>query len=241
MSRILIIEDNLALAQGLQNNLEVDGHAVAVAADGAAGLEALAGHPDLVVLDLMLPDQSGFRVLRELRERDREVPVLILTALGAETDKVRGLRLGADDYVTKPFGLLELLARVDALLRRTAPAAGSRPADPEEVRFADITIYPATRTVLRRRELIALRPKEYDLLLALVRRGGRVATRAELLSEVWGYQDDVLSRTVDTHVGELRRKLEPDPAEPRHLLTVRKVGYRLVRDGGLSDAFLTSP
>jgi DNA-binding response OmpR family regulator len=231
MSRILIIEDNLALAQGLQNNLEVDGHAVAVAADGAAGLEALRGRPDLVVLDLMLPDQSGFRVLRDLRERDPEVPVLILTALGAESDKVRGLRLGADDYVTKPFGLLELLARVDALLRRAAPAAGTRPADAEEVRFADITIYPATRTVLRGREMIALRPKEYDLLLALVRRGGRVATRAELLSEVWGYRDDVLSRTVDTHVGELRRKLEHDPAEPRHLLTVRKVGYRLDRDG----------
>jgi DNA-binding response OmpR family regulator len=231
MSRILIIEDNLALAQGLQNNLEVDGHAVAVAADGAAGLEALRGRPDLVVLDLMLPDQSGFRVLRDLRERDPEVPVLILTALGAESDKVRGLRLGADDYVTKPFGLLELLARVDALLRRAAPAAGPRPADAEEVRFADITIYPATRTVLRGREMIALRPKEYDLLLALVRRGGRVATRAELLSEVWGYRDDVLSRTVDTHVGELRRKLEHDPAEPRHLLTVRKVGYRLDRDG----------
>jgi DNA-binding response OmpR family regulator len=231
MSRILVIEDNLALAQGLQNNLEVDGHAVEVAADGAAGLEALGGHPDLVVLDIMLPDQSGFRVLRELRERNSEVPVLILTALGAESDKVRGLRLGADDYVTKPFGLLELLARVDALLRRAAPAAGSPPADPEEVRFADFTIYPATRTVLRGRELIALRPREYDLLLALVRRGGRVATRAELLSEVWGYQDDVLSRTVDTHVGELRRKLERDPAAPRHLLTVRKVGYRFARDG----------
>lgn len=227
MSHILIIEDNTTLAQGLRGNLEVEGHSVAIAADGESGVRAIrAAPPDLVILDLMLPDQSGFRILREVREQGFDRPVLVLTALGAEEDKVRGLRLGADDYVTKPFGLLELIARVEVLLRRagrSAPAA----AEAAEIRFGDITVYPATHTVLRGEELVPLRPKEYELLLALARRGGRVASRAELLTEVWSYGDDVLSRTVDTHVAELRRKLEADPAEPQHVLTVRKVGYRL--------------
>ncbi len=225
MSRILLIEDNLQLAQGLCNNLEIEGHVVELAGDGAAGLARLDPAPDLVILDLMLPDQSGFRVLRDLRERNQSVPVLILTALGAEADKVRGLRLGADDYVTKPFGLLELMARTDALLRRAvrAPAAAGR----EPLRFGTVVVYRETRTVLREGAVVALTPKEYELLDALVRRDGRVASRAELLNEVWGYPDDVLSRTVDTHIGELRRKLETDPTEPQHLLTVRKVGYRL--------------
>jgi DNA-binding response OmpR family regulator len=242
MSRVLIIEDNLSLAQGLRENLEVEGHLVTVAPDGAAGLDALAPPPDLVILDLMLPDQNGFRVLRSLRERDRRVPVLILTAREAEDDKVRGLRLGADDYVTKPFSLLELLARVDALLRRAA-ADGREVAVPaEEIRFADIVIYPGTRTVVRGGALVPLRPKELDLLLALIHRDGRVASRAELLSEVWGYSNDVSSRTVDTHIAELRRKLELDAAAPRHLLTVRKAGYRFdASGGGHSDDSLTSP
>jgi DNA-binding response OmpR family regulator len=227
MSQILIIEDNPTLAQGLANNLEVEGHSVRVAHDGGQGLEAAReSAPHLVILDLMLPDQSGFRVLREMRENGLTGPVLILTARGAEEDKVRGLRLGADDYVTKPFGLMELLARVDALLRRTSGTANPM-ADAAEIKVGDITVYPATHTVVRDSEMVALRPKEYELLLALVRRGGRVATRAELLTEVWGYSDDVMSRTVDTHIAELRRKLESNPTNPKHVLTVRKVGYRL--------------
>jgi len=239
MSRVLLIEDNHSLAQGLRDNLEMEGHAVQLAHDGAAGLAALDDPPDLVILDLMLPDQNGFRVLRSLRERDRRVPVLILTAREAEDDKVRGLRLGADDYVTKPFSLLELLARVEALLRRaTHGGASALPA--EEIRFADVVIYPGTRTVVRGGALVSLRPKELDLLLALIRREGRVAARAELLSEVWGYSDDVSSRTVDTHIAELRRKLEIDAAAPRHLLTVRKAGYRFDA-GGSSDSSLTAP
>ena len=152
------------------------------------------------------------------------MPVLILTARGEEADKVRGLRLGADDYVTKPFGVLELLARVEALLRRTAPSGGGA-APPE--RFGAIEIIPASRTVLRDGRPVGLTPKEFDLLLALLQRRGAVATRMELLTEVWGYSAAVLSRTVDTHVAELRRKLEGDPAAPRHILTVRKAGYRL--------------
>lgn len=228
MSQILIIEDNPTLAQGLANNLEVEGHSVRVAHEGGQGLDAAReSAPHLVILDLMLPDQSGFRVLREMRESGLTCPVLILTARGAEEDKVRGLRLGADDYVTKPFGLMELLARVDALLRRTSGAAAPMSPETAELKFGDITVYPATHTVLRNSEMVALRPKEYELLLALVRRGGRVATRAELLTEVWGYSDDVMSRTVDTHIAELRRKLESNPTNPKYVLTVRKVGYRL--------------
>ena len=228
MSQILIIEDNPTLAQGLQGNLEMEGHVVRVAHEGGQGLQlAREATPHLILLDLMLPDQSGFRVLRELREGGLTSPVLILTARGAEEDKVRGLRLGADDYVTKPFGLLELLARVDALLRRTSGAPTPMVAETAEITFGDVKIYPATHTVVRGSEMVALRPKEYELLLALVRRGGRVATRAELLTEVWGYSDDVMSRTVDTHIAELRRKLETDATNPRFLLTVRKVGYRL--------------
>jgi DNA-binding response OmpR family regulator len=175
-----------------------------------------------------------------LREQDHRIPVLILTARGAEEDKVRGLRLGADDYVTKPFSLMELLARVDALLRRSA-RAGTGPALPDEICFSDVVVYPATRSVVRAGELLSLRPKEFDLLLALMRRGGRVATRAELLAEVWGYSNDVSSRTVDTHMAELRRKLELDAAAPRHFLTVRKVGYRLALvPGESSDQSLTA-
>src|SRR5213594_1673190 len=223
--RILVIEDNPDLAYGLRNNLEIEGYEVEVAKDGTRGLSrARTANPDLVVLDLMLPGLDGFRVLRALREDGHGMPVLILTARGEEADKVRGLRLGADDYVTKPFGVLELLARVEALLRRTAPPADGA-GEPEQ--FGAVEVIPASRAVLRSGRPVALTPKEFDLLVALLRRGGAVASRMELLTEVWGYSAAVLSRTVDTHVAELRRKLETDPAMPRHILTVRKAGYRL--------------
>ena len=231
MSRILIIEDNALLAQGLANNLELEGHTVHCAPDAAQGLrEAASLAPDLIVLDLMLPDQSGYRVLRELRDGGNDAPVLILTALGDEADKVRGLRVGADDYVTKPFGLMELLARIDALLRRAGRTAAAHGGVTESVRFGAVTVYPATHSVIRGDEVVALRPKEYQLLLALIARAGRVVSRTELLTEVWGYQDEVMSRTVDTHIAELRRKLEDDPASPRHFLTVRKAGYRFTME-----------
>src|SRR5207244_135699 len=154
------------------------------------------GRPDLIILDLRLPGMDGFRVLRALRDAGRTMPVLILTARGEEADKVRGLRLGADDYVTKPFGVLELLARVEALLRRTAPPAEGA-GEPEQ--FGAVEVIPASRAVLRSGRPVALTPKEFDLLLALLRRGGAVVSRMELLSEVWGYSAAVLSRTVDTH------------------------------------------
>jgi DNA-binding response OmpR family regulator len=221
---VLVIEDHAALADGLRHNLEFEGYAVRVAGSAAAGIAALRERPaDLVILDLMLPDGDGFHVLRTLRGAGDATPVLVLTALGDESDKVRGLRLGADDYVTKPFGLLELLARVDALLRRAARPAAARE------RFGAVEVCQATHEVTRAGAPVALRPKEYELLLALLRRDGAVATRDELLREVWRYEASVTSRTVDTHVLELRRKLEDDPANPRFLLTVRKTGYRLQR------------
>jgi DNA-binding response OmpR family regulator len=229
--RILVIEDNPDLAYGLRNNLEIEGYEVEVAKDGMKGLSrARAARPDLVVLDLMLPGMDGFRVLRSLREDGIAMPVLILTARGEEADKVRGLRLGADDYVTKPFGVLELLARIEALLRRvTAPRKNGGQPGPAVEKFGEIEVLTPSRTVLRGGAPVSLTPKEYDLLMALLQRDGACITRSELLIEVWGYSAEVMSRTVDTHVAELRRKLERDPANPKHIITVRKTGYRLAR------------
>ncbi len=231
MSRILVVEDNANLAYGLRTSLELEGHEVVVAEDGAEGLrEARRCAPELVILDLMLPETDGYRVLKTLREEGAAVPVLILTARGEEADKVLGFRLGADDYVTKPFGLLELLARVEALLRRTAkPEPGGAGAAAETLRFGRVEVVPAARQVRREGEEVPLTPKEFDLLMALARRGGGVASRLELLAEVWGHRAAVMTRTVDMHVAQLRRKLEEDPADPRHIVTVWKAGYRLAR------------
>ena len=228
MKRVLVVEDNPDLAYGLKNSLEIAGYDVVVAADGPTGVEqARASDPDVMVLDLMLPGMDGYHVLRTLREDGVAVPVLILTARGEEADKVLGFRLGADDYVTKPFGVLELLARIEALLRRSrhwreAAANGNSPLE----RFGDVEVDVHARTVRRRGERVELTPKEFDLLIALLQRQGRVTSRNELLKAVWGYSASVVSRTVDTHVAELRRKLEHDAAAPRHILTVWKVGYK---------------
>ena len=228
MSRVLLVEDNEGIAEGLRLNLELDAHEVRAAGTGERALEiASVWTPDLVILDLMLPGIDGFRVLGALRDRAPELPVLILSARSDEVDRVRGFRLGADDYVVKPFSLAELLARVKAILRRS-----SRFGTSSCRRFGEITVDPGTHEVRRDGTLVALRPKEYDLLVALLSREGRVASRAELLEEVWRYEPDVYSRTVDIHMAELRRKLELDPAQPRHLLTVRKTGYRLRQESG---------
>jgi len=227
--RILVIEDNNNLAFGLRNNLEIEGYEVEVAASGTKGLEAARRvSRDLILLDLMLPGLDGFRVLRTLREEGCWAPILILTARGEEADKVRGLRLGADDYVTKPFSVLELLARVEALLRRSAgPAHEEGVAAPEH--FGEVAVDSRTRTVKRRGEPVSLSPKEFDLLMALLNRRGAIASREQLMREVWQYNTSVSSRTLDTHVAELRRKLEADPSDPVHILTVRRIGYRLKR------------
>ena len=231
MTRILVVEVNPDLAYGLRNNLEIEGYEVEVTGDGEEGLQRgrQGGDeaPDLIVLDLMLPKLDGFRVLHELRTAGIDVPVLVLTARGEETDVVRGLRLGADDYVTKPFGILEFLARVDALLRRAGPGEPDR--EPRILELADVEVDLAARTVMQRGRIVPLTPKEFDLLVALLRRDGAVASRVELIQEVWGYPASVVTRTVDTHIAELRRKLEDDPSEPKHILTVSRVGYRLQR------------
>ena len=231
VANILIVEDNPDLAYGLRTGLEIEGYEVALAEDGESGLaRARQWLPDLVILDLMLPGMDGYRVLKSLRDDGLEMPVLILTARGQEADKVLGFRLGADDYVTKPCGVLELLARVGALLRRSRmtdrTGSGHGALDTVE-RFGDVEINPASRTVTKGQQPVALSPKEFDLLLTLVRRRGAVASRVELLREVWGHRVEVMTRTVDIHIAELRRKLEDDPSAPRHILTVWKAGYRL--------------
>ena len=227
-ARVLVVEDNADLAFGLRNNLEIEGYEVNVAGDGARGLSrALEWRPDVVILDLMLPEMDGFRVLRTLRQRGFDEPVLILTARGEESDKVMGFRQGADDYVTKPFGVLELLARVDVLLRRAARAKNGGASHADVSRFGDIEVHRASRIVTRNGSEVSLAPMEYDLLCALLDHKGAVLSRHELMREVWDYDATVVSRTVDTHIVELRRKLESDPARPRHILTVRKAGYRL--------------
>ena len=230
MTRILLVEDSPDLAYGLATSLEIEGYQVEVAEDGRKGLDrAKALRPDLVILDLMIPQLDGYKVLKMMRESGLETPVLILTARGAETDKVLGFRLGADDYVTTPFGLSELLARVQAILRR---AKGNERGDhgrPAIERFGNVEVNPASRVVTKDGVQVPLTPKALDLLLALLKRNGAVASRMELLREVWGHQADVVTRTVDIHVAELRRKLEDDVSEPRHIITVWKAGYRLER------------
>jgi two-component system, OmpR family, alkaline phosphatase synthesis response regulator PhoP len=226
MKRLLIVEDQRDMSNLLAMNLRNEGFEVRTVEDGREVLPLIrTWPPDLVLLDLMLPGMDGFEVLRAIRGVSPDLTVMILSARGAEEDKIRGFRLDADQYVTKPFGLSELIERVHALVRRNA-RRGQRD---EIIAFGDIVVEPASRVVTRRGVPVSLSPKAFDLLLALVRRDGRVASRAELLREVWGYGPLVLSRTVDAHVVDLRRKLEDDPAEPRHILTVFKLGYRFER------------
>jgi len=226
---ILVVEDNEDLAFGLQTNLEVQGYGVMVARDGEMGLRAaLNDRPDMIILDLMLPKMDGIEVLRKIRKNDKSTPILILTAKGNEVDKVSGLRLGADDYVTKPFALMELMARVEALLRR----AQTIPRHQNVIyRFGNVEVNAGAREVARNGEAVELTPKEFGLLIALLRRRGAVASRIELMKEVWGHSSAIISRTVDTHIAELRRKLESDPTRPEHIRTVRKSGYRLIDEG----------
>ncbi len=226
--RILLVEDNEELAAGIRHNLELEGYEVLWESDGEEGLRvAREAAPDLLVLDIMLPGMDGFQLLRALRADGGGPPVLILTARGEEVDRVRGFQLNADQYVTKPFSLLELLERVRSLLRKSAggraePAVGA-------IAFGDVHVDAAARKVTRGGEPVSLTPRAFDLLLALVRHEGAVVSRQDLLREVWGHRAAIVTRTVDSHVSELRQKLEPDPAEPRHIHTVWKVGYRFER------------
>ena len=221
--KILIVEDDESISLGLRMNLEAEGYAVFVAEDGDAGLDRIhnADGLDLVILDVMLPRRNGFEVLRQLRAEGNVVPVIVLSARGAEMDKVMGLELGAEDYVTKPFGLAELLARVRAVLRRDAIA---RPRTDEVVRTEDIEISTVTREVTKAGAVVPLTPTEFDILWCLVEAGGRVRSREQIKARVWGPGHHGTQRTIDNFLAQLRAKLEADPSEPRHLLTVRGVG-----------------
>jgi two-component system response regulator RegX3 len=221
-TRILVVEDDPAILTGLEEKLTLEGYAVQTAADGEAAQDRLAeGSFDLVVLDLMLPRLDGLSVLRWLRKRDRALPVLILSAKGREEDKVAGLRAGADDYLAKPFGLSELLARVEALIRR---ARG--PGEP--VAIGSVTYDPVRRRVaLRSGEEVELSRKELDLLAFLVRNRGRVVSREQILDAVWGHFAASAERAVDYHILNLRKKLEPDPGRPKHIVTRHGLGYEL--------------
>ena len=222
--RILLVEDDESITIGLQMNLEAEGYEVSVATEGQAGLDvARGGSADLIILDVMLPKLNGFEVLRTLRAEGQHVPIVMLSARGAEMDKVMGLELGAEDYVTKPFALAELLARIKAVLRRDAIAR----ARPEDVlRAGDLEISASTRQVMRAGQVVTLTPTEFDVLWCLVEAGGHVRSRDEIRSRVWGPGHHGTLRTIDNFLLQLRNKLEEDPSEPRHLLTVRGVGYR---------------
>jgi DNA-binding response OmpR family regulator len=225
-TRVLVVEDQPDLGNLLVEALTQEGFEARLVDDGREVLPMIRRWgPEVVLLDLMLPGLDGFEVLRQVRATDGQLPVIILSARGEEADRIRGIRLDADHYLTKPFSLAELVERIHALLRRRARA---HQAPPSVHRFGDLVIDVAARTVHRGGEAVGLSPKAFELLLALVRREGAVASRAALLREVWGYQALVMSRTVDSHVAELRRKIEADPSEPRHVVTVYKAGYRFV-------------
>jgi DNA-binding response OmpR family regulator len=225
---MLIVEDELALRRGLRDTFVEEGYEVTVCADGNEASEVLLSrHFDLIILDLMLPGRSGLELLRELRGAGLNTPVLLLTARSDESDKVLGLELGADDYVTKPFGLRELIARVRALLRRQGRVAGAV----TQFSLGAIRIDLEAFELKRDGEVHALSPKEAGMLALLHAELGKPVRRERFLDEVWGSESFVGPRTVDTHMLNLRNKLEPDPKQPRYLLTVHRIGYRLVGEG----------
>ncbi|HUG53887.1 MAG TPA: response regulator transcription factor [Vicinamibacteria bacterium] len=225
--RILLVEDEPGLRLTLTGRLTNEGHLVEQAVDGETGLARASAEPfDLVVLDVMLPDRSGFEVCRDLRQKGVQTPILMLTARGQVEDRVLGLRLGADDYLVKPFAMSELVARVEARLRREtavpAPEAG------ETYRFGEVEVDFRKAEVTKAGKPVALTAKEFQLLRYLVRQRGATLSRDELLNEVWGYDAMPTTRTVDVHVAWLRRKLEPTPRKPRYILTIHGLGYKFV-------------
>ncbi len=230
--QILVVEDEQAIAAFIHTALEREGFGVRLAGDGAEALaQVQADRPDLILLDLMLPGMDGFEVCRQVRQREAYIPIVMLTARSDDVDKIVGLELGADDYITKPFNARELIARVRAVLRlaRRSGAAASR----DRIQVGQVTIDRAGRTVTVAGQAVELAPKEFDLLAALARERGRVFGREMLLERVWGYDYMGESRTVDVHIQRLRRKIEPDPAHPRYLLTVRGVGYKFAAEEDL--------
>ncbi len=222
MPRILIVDDEPEIVRGLEDNFRFEGYETRASTNGREGLRmATTEAPDLILLDIMMPDLSGWDVCRELRRKGIDVPVIMLTARGEEVDRVLGLELGADDYVTKPFSLRELLARVRAVLRRPGPRQKS-----EALAFGDVRVERRARRVFKAGREVTMTRTEFDLLAYLVEHRGEVVTRERLLDEVWGYERFPTTRTVDTHVLRLRRKLEDDPDHPAWIVTVHAQGYR---------------
>ena len=229
MTTVLAIEDDPAILRGLADNLRFEGYDVVTASDGETGYHLQKERkPDLIVLDLMLPRMSGFELCRKLRGEGIQTPILMLTARSEEPDRVLGLDLGADDYVTKPFSVRELMARVRALLRRTQPAPEGTPDLPDDLRFGDVEIDFRSYEARLNGEPVEMTRKEFAVLRFLASRAGQVVTRDDLLNEVWGYESYPSSRTVDNHVAGLRAKLERDAAEPAHIKTVHGVGYKFI-------------
>ncbi len=228
MPRILLIEDNAELAAAIRHNLEFEGYQIKVAGDGFAGIEAVRSFaPDAIILDAMLPQADGFHVLRTIRREGIQTPVMMLTALGEEADQVRAYRLDADQYMTKPFRLMDLLERLAMMLRRAAAlTASSDSPRPLDLRFGNVTADPVSRRVTKDGREVSITPRALDLLFALATRPGVVFTRHDLLRLVWRHQADVVTRTVDSHISELRQKLEDTPENPKHIITVWKAGYR---------------
>ncbi len=225
VSRILVVEDDPAILRGLADNLAFESHEVLTAGDGETACRVIRERkPDLVILDLMLPKLNGYDVCRTMRREGVTTPIVMLTARGEENDRVLGLDLGADDYVTKPFSVRELMARVRAILRRSEPRLTAL----DELRFDDVAIDFRRYEARKGGRLVEMTRKEFGVIRFLASRPGMVVTRDELLNEVWGYEATPTTRTVDNHIASLRSKLESSPAEPRHLLTMHGVGYKWV-------------
>ena len=224
MSLVLIVEDDPMIQRGLRDNLLKKQYDVLAASDGEEGFRmALAKKPDLMILDLMLPNMNGLEICQKLRAEGFSAPILMLTARGEESDRVLGLDIGADDYMTKPFSIRELLARVRALLRRTQ----TNDPLPDELRFDDVVVDFRRFEATRKGAALDLTKKEFGILRLLAAKAGHVVSRDDLLNDVWGYENYPSTRTVDTHIGWLRAKLEKDPAAPKRLITVHGVGYKL--------------
>ena len=224
-AKILVVEDEPNMVAGLRDNFEFEGYQVITARDGVEGLQrALDESPDLVVLDVMMPGMSGLEVCKQLRAKRGSIPIIMLTARGQEVDKVVGLELGADDYVTKPFSIRELLARVKAVLRRTSVV----PKDQDRRSFGEVEVDLRKCRVLKSGQVIDISSKEFELLKYFIVHSGETLSRDRLLEDVWGYDNYPTTRTVDTHLVRLRQKLEPNPDQPQYFLTVHGTGYRFV-------------
>ncbi|MBC8185296.1 response regulator transcription factor [candidate division KSB1 bacterium] len=226
MAKILIVEDEVEMANSLKDNFEFEGHEVSIAFDGDEGIKSVYSFsPDLIILDIMLPNKSGYDVCRELRSNEISIPIIFLSARGQEIDKVLGLELGADDYITKPFSVRELIARINAVLRRYAAKPKTNKTN---YKIGKLLANFEKLTAADENGKVDLTFKEFEVLEYFVKNEGRIISRSELLDHVWGYDNFPTTRTVDNHIAKLRKKIETDPMEPKHIFTVYGLGYKFV-------------